>query len=50
MFCDKEFEMPRITLTDVVDITSKSGTPKATKVNQIKYRQAYSPQTDFISL
>jgi hypothetical protein len=39
--------MPRITLTDVVDIISKSGTPKATKVNQIKYRQAYSPQTDF---
>ncbi|WDH37460.1 hypothetical protein [Pseudomonas chlororaphis] len=39
--------MPRITLTDVVDVISKSGTPKATKVNQIKYRQSYSPQTDF---
>ncbi|MBJ2234950.1 hypothetical protein ACAW49_19295 [Pseudomonas sp. Env-44] len=39
--------MPRISLTDVVDIISKSGTPKATKVSQIKYRQSYSPQTDF---
>ncbi|MNK97980.1 hypothetical protein D3C87_1183310 [compost metagenome] len=39
--------MPRITLTDVVDVISKSGTPKATKVSQIKYRQSYSPQTDF---
>jgi hypothetical protein len=39
--------MPKISLTDVVDVISKSGTPKATKVSQIKYRQSYSPQTDF---
>ncbi|CAN7436511.1 hypothetical protein [Acidovorax sp. Leaf78] len=36
-----------ISLTDLVDIVSKSGSPKATKVNQIKNRKAYHPATDF---
>lgn len=39
--------MPKITLTDFVDIVSKSGTPKATKVAQVKNRPAYDPKTDF---
>lgn len=39
--------MPKLSLSDVVDVISKSGTPKATKVSQIKNRPAYSPQTDF---
>lgn len=39
--------MPTVTLSDVVDIFSKSGTPKATNVRQIKMRDAYSPATDF---
>lgn len=39
--------MPKLSLSDVVDVISKSGTPKATKVTQIKNRPAYMPQTDF---
>jgi len=39
--------MPRISLTDFVDIVVKSGTPKATKVVQIKQRQDYEPAADF---
>ncbi len=39
--------MPQISLTDFVDIVSASGTPKATKVRQIKRRPPYSPATDF---
>jgi hypothetical protein len=39
--------MPRISLTDLVDVVSKSGTPKSTKVTQIKHRPPYSPATDF---
>lgn len=39
--------MPRISLTDLVDVVSKAGSPKATKVRQIKNRQEYSPATDF---
>jgi hypothetical protein len=39
--------MPKITLTDFVDIVSKSGTPKATKVAQVKNRAAYDPRQDF---
>jgi hypothetical protein len=39
--------MPRISLTDFVDIVSKSGTPKATKVAQIKNRPDYEPAVDF---
>jgi hypothetical protein len=39
--------MPRLTLTDFVDIVSKSGTAKATKVAQVKNRSEYDPKTDF---
>ncbi|WP_035237451.1 hypothetical protein [Desulfobacter vibrioformis] len=39
--------MPQLSLTDFVDVISASGTPKATKVKQIKNRPAYSPATDF---
>lgn len=39
--------MPRISLTDFVDIVSKSGTPKATKVAQVKNRPEYDPSQDF---
>lgn len=37
----------RISLTDLVDIVSKSGSPEATKVAQIKARPDYQPATDF---
>ncbi len=39
--------MPQISLTDLVDIVSKSGTPKATKVAQVKARPDYEPAFDF---
>ncbi|NLE11487.1 MAG: hypothetical protein GX630_08245 [Actinobacteria bacterium] len=39
--------MPRISLTDFVDVVSKSGTPKANKVAQIKNRPEYAPAVDF---
>lgn len=39
--------MPKISLTDFVDVVSKSGSPKITKVKQIKNRPAYQPATDF---
>lgn len=39
--------MNKISLTDFVDIVSASGTPKATKVRQIKRRPAYEPAFDF---
>jgi hypothetical protein len=39
--------MPRISLADFVDIVSKSGTPKATKVAQVKNRPDYEPAVDF---
>lgn len=39
--------MPRISLTDFVDIVSKSGTPKATNVARVKNRPEYSPATDY---
>lgn len=35
------------TLTDFVDVIMKSGTPKATKVNQVKNRPEYNPATDY---
>lgn len=41
--------MTRITLTDFVDIVSKSGVSKATKIHQIQNRE-YSPQTDFYKI
>jgi len=34
-------------LTDLVDVVSRSGTPKARKVATIKNRPPYQPQTDF---
>ncbi len=37
----------KISLTDFVDIASKSGTPKATKVAQVKARPDYDPRFDF---
>jgi hypothetical protein len=39
--------MIRISLTDFVDIATKSGTPKATKVAQVKARPDYDPRFDF---
>jgi len=39
--------MPKISLTDFVDVVSKSGSPKQTKVKQIKNRPSYHPATDF---
>ena len=39
--------MPRISLTDLVDVVTSSGVPKATKISQIKSRPAYEPQFDF---
>ncbi len=39
--------MPRLSLTDFVDIVSKSGTPKATKVAEVKRRPVYDPAADF---
>jgi len=39
--------MHRISLTDFVDIVSKSGTPKATNVSNVKHRPDYAPATDF---
>ena len=39
--------MPSLSLTDLVDVVSRAGTPKATKVAEIKNRNAYHPATDF---
>lgn len=39
--------MPEISLTDFVDFVVKAGTPKLTKVRQIKERGEYGPATDF---
>ena len=39
--------MPRISLTDFVDIVAASGTPKATKVRQVKTRPEYQPAFDY---
>lgn len=39
--------MPNLSLTDLVDISAASGTPKMTKVRHIKERPPYSPATDF---
>lgn len=39
--------MPSMSLTDLVDVVSKAGTPKATKVAEIKNRKPYRPATDF---
>jgi len=39
--------MHKMSLTDFVDVVSKSGTPKATKVRSVINRAKYSPATDF---
>jgi hypothetical protein len=39
--------MPNLSLTDLVDVVSKAGTPKATKVSEVKNRKPYQPATDF---
>jgi hypothetical protein len=39
--------VPRLSLTDFVDIVSASGTPKATKVRQVKERPEYEPAFDY---
>jgi hypothetical protein len=39
--------VPKLSLTDFVDVVSKSGSPKITKVKQIKNRSSYQPATDF---
>jgi hypothetical protein len=41
------FRVPKITLTDFVDVVTRSGTTKITKIAQIKNRPSYTPQTDF---
>jgi hypothetical protein len=39
--------MKKIGLTDFVDVVSKSGTPKATKIKEIINRPEYHPATDY---
>jgi len=39
--------MPRISLTDLVEVVSASGTRKAIKISQIKRRPKYKPAFDF---
>jgi hypothetical protein len=39
--------MPEISLTDFVDFVVKAGTPKLTKVRQVKERAEYEPASDF---
>jgi len=39
--------MPHMSLTDFVDVVSKSGTPKGTKVADLKNRPPYNPAFDF---
>jgi hypothetical protein len=39
--------MPTLSLTDFIDIVSKSGGPKATKIAQVKQRPDYEPAFDF---
>lgn len=39
--------MPKLSLADFVDVVSASGTPKATRVRQVKARPPYSPARDF---
>jgi len=39
--------MVTIGLTDFFDFVIKAGSPKLTKVREVKYREPYSPATDF---
>ena len=36
-----------VSLTDFVDFVSKSGRPKLTQVQHVKWRPKYDPKTDF---
>lgn len=38
---------PELSMTDFVDIVHQSGTPKATKIRQVKQRPDYHPAFDF---
>lgn len=39
--------MPNLSLTDLVDVFSRNGISKATKVAEIKNRKSYNPAVDF---
>ena len=39
--------MPRLSLTDFIDVVSRAGTARTTKVAQLKHRPAYDPAFDF---
>jgi hypothetical protein len=39
--------MPQISISDFTDIISKAGSPKATKISQVKNRDDYHPAKDF---
>jgi hypothetical protein len=39
--------MPKLSLTDFVDVAVAAGMPKATKIKELKARGAYDPRTDF---
>lgn len=39
--------MPDLSLTDFVDVAAKAGTPKLTKIREIKNRGDYEPAKDF---
>jgi hypothetical protein len=39
--------MPKVSLTEFVDIVSKSGRPKASKVRDVKNKPEYTPAFDF---
>lgn len=42
--------MPRLSLTDFIDVVSAAGTSRTTKVAQIKNRPAYDPAFDFYKI
>lgn len=39
--------MPKLSLTDFVEVVTRSGSAKITKIAQIKHRPTYAPQADF---
>jgi hypothetical protein len=43
----KGVDMPRVSLTDFVDVVSRVGMQKITKISEIKHREPYTPQTDY---
>jgi hypothetical protein len=38
---------PKLTLTEFIDVASKSGIPRATALKHVKFNDQYSPVTDF---